>query len=119
MLVEDDDGVRQFASTALEELGYTVYSKENGIRAIEFIQETTLKFDLLITDLIMPELNGKEMINRLEQMGYHFNVLFTSGYTDSLVLEDGSLEKGVDFLQKPYTILELSAKIREILDRKS
>jgi PAS domain S-box-containing protein len=116
LLVEDDFSVRQFASKTLEELGYKVHSEENGLRAIEFLKRNKDKFDLIITDIIMPEMNGKEMVTRLKELNYDFKILYTSGYTDSLIIKDGSLEEGVNFLQKPYTILDLSNKIREILD---
>jgi len=118
LLVEDDNSVREFAVSALRSLGYTIHEATSAMQAIQMIVQKNLTFDLLITDLVMPEISGKELVDKLSISDPHLTVLFTSGYTDGTIATDGFLEEGVNFLHKPYSVQQLSAKIREILDKK-
>jgi len=118
LFVEDDHSVREFAVTALRSLGYTIHEATSAMQAIQMIVQKNLTFDLLITDLVMPQISGKELVDKLSISDPHLNVLFTSGYTDGNIATDGFLEEGVNFLHKPYSVHQLSAKIREILDKK-
>jgi PAS domain S-box-containing protein len=118
LLVEDDEEVRGFASTALQNLGYTVYEAENGKRALEFIKaESKLNLDLLVTDMVMPEMNGKELANELMKINPETKIIFTSGYTDNHIVQSGNLDKNVNFIQKPFSEQTLARKIRTVLDK--
>jgi CheY-like chemotaxis protein len=114
LLVEDNPTLRQLGGVMLEELGYTVVLAENGVKALE--RATAQRFDLVITDLIMPEMNGKTMADRLQVLHPETRVLFTSGYSGDTLMQRGLLNSGIAFLQKPYTHGELASEIREILD---
>jgi two-component SAPR family response regulator len=76
-----------------------------------------MKIELIITDLIMPEMNGKELALEVGKILPEIKVLFTSGYTEDSIVSSGSLDRGIDFLQKPYSIQTLAKKVREVLDR--
>ena len=119
LLVEDDEEVRGFASTALKNLGYSIYEAENGKRALEFINnnnKSKLKIDLLVTDMVMPEMNGKELANELKKIYPETKIIFTSGYTDNQIVQSGNLDKGINFIQKPFSEQTLAKKIRSVLD---
>ena len=116
LFVEDNESVRKFATTALKKIGYRVSIASNGIEALNLIETTNLKFDLLLTDLVMPKMNGKKLAEKVKFMFPDVLVLFTSGYTE----KDGSPEilsgPASDFIRKPYTLSELSQKIRLLLN---
>jgi len=111
--------VRNFTRDTLEELGYNVLEAINGKKALELIEGNNLKIDLLISDLIMPEMNGKELAAEIKSLIPENKILFTSGYTDSHIVHSGTLEKGINFLQKPFSIQMLSEKVRTLLDSDS
>ncbi len=118
LLVEDEEEVRGFASTALQSLGYTIYESENGKKALEFVKnKSELKIDLLITDMIMPEMNGKELSNELKKLRPETKIIFTSGYTDNHIVHSGNLDKDINFIQKPFSENTLARKIRTVLDK--
>ena len=116
LIVEDDDGVRRLACRALELLGYTVLSAESGRLALDLARDHKGKIDLVLTDVVMPEMSGREVERRLAGTGHAARVLFMSGYADDAVLRHGVLEAGVAFLQKPFTPDALARKVREVLD---
>jgi len=114
LVVEDDEGVRNFISTALKGLGYKITEAINGKKAIDLLKKDEIKIDLVITDLVMPEMNGKELAVEIEKILPGTRILFTSGYTEDHIVSSGSLDKGINFLQKPYTMQALAKKIREV-----
>jgi len=116
LLVEDDEGVRTFTSDALDNFGYEVHQAVNGNDAMELLTGINIKVDLVITDLIMPEINGKELIEKMQRYLDGVKVLFVSGYTYEHLVSDGALEPGINFLQKPYSMQTLLKNIRKILD---
>jgi CheY-like chemotaxis protein len=116
LFVEDNDEVRSFTLNALRQLGYTVYDACNGVEALALSQNGHPPMDLLISDVIMPEMGGKELADRLKTIWPQTKVLFTSGYTDNHIVHSGTLNKGVNFIHKPFSIESLSLKIREVLD---
>jgi len=116
LFVEDDDGVREFAVTALRSLGYSIFEATDAMDALKMVEKEHISFDLLITDLVMPEISGKELVDRLSVRKKNLKVLFTSGYTDGNIAQNGFLNKGINFIHKPYSVQQLSVKIREILD---
>jgi PAS domain S-box-containing protein len=117
LLVEDDAEVCEFASTVLRDLGYKVYKAPNGKKALSLFRNKEVNFDLLLTDLIMPEMNGKELAAELKKMYPEILVIFSSGYTDNHIVHSGALDEGVNFLQKPYSVQILAQKVRGVLDK--
>jgi len=116
LIVEDDEEVRKLGALLLSSLDYKVYQASNGQTALELIESESLSIDLLITDLIMPEMNGKELADRISVMFPHVKTIYVSGYTDSYIVNNGLLEKGVNFVSKPYSVKNLVAKVRQVLD---
>lgn len=116
LIVEDEEEVCRFTSEALTSLGYTVYKADNGRLALELIKKESLKPDLIVTDLIMPELNGKEFIEKVCKFYPDVKVIYVSGYTDNHIVHNGMLEEGVHFIHKPYSVKTLAATVRQVLD---
>ena len=116
LLVEDDESVRSFALESLQTLGYKVYSAENGQQALDMINENNFVPELVLTDVIMPGLNGHELVLKIKETYPAAKVIFASGYTDNHIINEGFLKKDVNFLQKPYSLVDLAAKVREVLD---
>ena len=119
LIAEDDRDVAKFVSTALSEAGYRVLAAKSGKEAMKLIEKEKFPIDLLMTDLVMPDLNGKDLSQKIKEKYPRIPVLFTSGYSDDLLVSNGQLEKNVNFLPKPYTVTALLKKIRQILDRQS
>ena len=115
LLVEDDNDVRDYGNTVLKKYGYQVHMASNGKIALKLVKDSSLKIDLLITDLVMPEIDGKELSNQLKKILPDAQVLITSGYTDKLFL-DGKLEENLNYLAKPYSASILLKKVRDILN---
>jgi CheY-like chemotaxis protein len=116
LLVEDDDSVRDLAREVLEMNGYTVVEADNGVEALNVFEAESETIDILITDLVMPLMGGRDLALKIAPVRPDLKVLFLSGYTDSVVLQQGILEPGSSFLQKPFTPSELAHKVREALD---
>ncbi len=116
LLVEDDDAVRQMASQSLKQCGYTVILAGNGVEGLHVAAEQTSPFHLVITDVIMPNLNGKEMVDQLVVKHPGLKVLYTSGYTSDVITHHGVLDQVTAFLQKPYSPGVLARKVRAVLD---
>jgi PAS domain S-box-containing protein len=116
LFVEDNDEVRNFTLRALRQLGYTVYEACNGAEALNLLRDGHPPMDLVISDVIMPEMGGKELVDKLKPLWPDTKILFTSGYTDNHIVHSGTLKAGVNFIHKPYSIESLSVKIREVLD---
>jgi PAS domain S-box-containing protein len=116
LLVEDDEAVRNFAEDMLEDLGYIVFKAENGKKAIQLVEEKNIIPDLLLTDMIMPEMNGKELADYMMAKQPELKVLFSSGYLDSHIFKKGFLDEDVHFIQKPYSYQSLGRKLRKIIN---
>jgi CheY-like chemotaxis protein len=114
--VEDEDVVRALACRGLREQGYTVLEARHGREALDRVEEGRHVIDLVISDVVMPELNGRELGSRLTALQPELPVLYMSGYTGDDVIQRGLLEPGVPFQQKPFTPQGLARKVREMLD---
>jgi nitrogen-specific signal transduction histidine kinase/ActR/RegA family two-component response regulator len=117
LVVEDEGLVRHMVARALEEHGYTVLEAEHGRDALDVLAGAGSGVDVVLTDLVMPELNGNELAQRLREERPELPVLYMSGYTDADVVERGLLDAAAPFIQKPFTPDELALRIRELLDR--
>lgn len=115
LLVEDNDILKNFLEVALRGQGYTVISYDNPNKALDFIKTTTQKIDLVITDIVMPNMSGKELEEKFKEAGIDIKFLFMSGYTDDSLAARGILEGSKNFISKPFKIENLLSKIREIL----
>jgi two-component system, cell cycle sensor histidine kinase and response regulator CckA len=115
LLVEDEDGVRELAREYLEASGYKVIEAEEGHTALELAAMHAGPIHLLMTDIVMPGISGREVAERIVHIRPGIKVLFMSGYTDQTVLHHGMLEPDAVFLQKPFTLAMLTSKLREIL----
>jgi two-component system cell cycle sensor histidine kinase/response regulator CckA len=116
LVVEDDEYVRQLICETLRAEGYEVISAPNPLMAIKLTSEPDINFDLLVTDVILPKMNGKELYLHLHASAPHIKVLYVSGYTRDVISQHGLLEKGIIHLQKPFTIRGLLLAVRDALN---
>ena len=116
LLVEDQEEVRTLARRVLEARGYTVLTAGSGEEALTIAARHPRRIHLLLTDVVMPGMNGRELALRMAEARDDLKVLFVSGYTGEAIHHHGLLEPGVEFLQKPFTPLVLARKVREVLD---
>jgi CheY-like chemotaxis protein len=116
LIVEDEPMILEMASLALEPLGYRILTAPDGPSALAAAGTHDGPIHLLVTDVIMPRMGGRELASRLQALRPGIRVLYASGYTDEAVDVQGVLEDGIQFLQKPYTPPILAARIREVLD---
>jgi len=118
LLVEDEASILNMGVMMLESLGYTVLSASNPYDAIKLASEKKYEIDLLLTDVIMPDMNGKEIVGKLQSENPRLKFIYMSGYTANVISKHGVLDEGVPFIQKPFSVNELSRIIREVLDRR-
>jgi signal transduction histidine kinase len=117
LVVEDDALMRRLTCEALHEVGYTVFDSENAANALSILdREANVK--LLFTDVVMPDVNGKKLADEALRRRPGLKVLFTTGYTANAVVHGGVLDPGVQFISKPFTLDQLAAKVRAVLDEK-
>jgi two-component system cell cycle sensor histidine kinase/response regulator CckA len=117
LLVEDEDGLRRMAARALTKHGYTVLQASSGPDALRLLEAHDDRIDLLVTDVVMPSMDGRELADKVRQCRPSTRVLFTSGYTEEAVVHRGVEAASVAFLQKPYVPLVLARKVREVLQQ--
>lgn len=117
LLVEDEETVRRMTRMILQQSGYKVLEASNGLEGVSVAREHPGPIHLLITDLVMPKLSGREMADQLRALRPRLRVLFMSGYTEDMVVQQGVESSTMDFLPKPFPLAVLTQKVREILDR--
>jgi two-component system, cell cycle sensor histidine kinase and response regulator CckA len=117
LIVEDDARLRKIVRKVLNQNGYKLLEAENGEDAVEISKKHDGAIDLLLTDVVMPKMSGKETAERLQPLYPQMKIIYMSGYTDNTIANHGVLAPGLNFIQKPFTPDELAGKVREILDR--
>jgi len=117
LLVEDEEAVRIFAASVLRRQGYEVIEAHNGVEALELLQRAHGRVQLLLTDVVMPEMGGPALVARLRDQYPTLPVLYMSGYAERAVVHNGLVKSKQAFLQKPFTPIVLARKVREVLDR--
>lgn len=116
LVVEDEDAVRALMVRLLRSLGYQVIEASNGTEALQLLTDQPMRIDLVLTDLVMPRMGGRSLVEQLQGAGHTTRVLYTTGYTDNTALRTGTLSTQSALLQKPFTPGALARKVRETLD---
>jgi len=116
LLAEDEALVRQMARRVLEQAGYTVLAAAGGAEALELAQGHTGPIHLLLTDVVMPEMGGRELARRMAEVRPDVRVLYMTGYSDEAIARHGVLDSGGSLLQKPFTPAALAREVRAVLD---
>ena len=115
LMVEDDGHVRSLVLSILKRRGYHVLAAESAEQALEILKEYSKPVDLLLTDVVMPGLNGRELFDRISPQYPDMKVIYMSGYSGEVIAARGVMDAGVNFIQKPFAVHALAAKIREVL----
>jgi CheY-like chemotaxis protein len=115
LLVEDEPQVAELVTRALRKSGYTVLRASRGAEALDILRTNTTRIDLLLTDIVMPGMNGRELADRVMQLQPDIRVLYMSGYSDDAVLRHGVEAATMQFIAKPFSIKGLTGKVREAL----
>jgi CheY-like chemotaxis protein len=119
LVVEDDNDLRTYLADVLRGLNYKVFTATGAQAALHLLIDDAKKVDLLLTDVIMPGLTGRELARRAQALRPDLPVLFMTGYSRNAVVHQGRLDEGVELIQKPVSQAQLSARIRQILDRRN
>jgi CheY-like chemotaxis protein len=117
LLVEDEALVRALASRILRDRGYKVLEAADGQEALRAAKEFSGEIQLVVTDIVMPQMNGRELVSQIEANRPDTKVLYTSGYTDEAIVRHGILDPNVAFLPKPFTAADLERMVREVINR--
>lgn len=116
LLVEDEDAVRMFASRALKNKGYTVYEADSGVSALTLLEETEAKIDLVISDVMMPQMDGPSLVKKIRETDTQLKVIFISGYAED-ALDDNLMDRDFNFLSKPFSLKQLAEQVKVVLDK--
>jgi len=119
LLVEDDSQLRQLSSSVLAHCGYNVLTASTPEEGLAICESNHGDIRLLVTDVVMPRMNGRQLAERVIKIRPRIRVLYISGYTDNAIVHYGVLDPGLWFLPKPFTLSSLVAKVREVLDADS
>jgi two-component system cell cycle sensor histidine kinase/response regulator CckA len=119
LLVEDEPLVLDLAACTLHELGYNVIPCGTADEALRHLPDYPNRIDLLLTDVVMPRMNGRELASRVASLQPGISVLFSSGYGEDIIAKQGVLDAGLYFIGKPYRPGEFAAKVRGILDQRA
>jgi CheY-like chemotaxis protein len=116
LFAEDNQATRELGKAVLEEFGYSVIEAVDGEDALNTFRERSGRISLVILDVIMPKMNGREVYDAIRSIDTDMRVLFCSGYAKDVVISQGGLDEGMEYLSKPFTPKELLMKIREVLE---
>jgi two-component system cell cycle sensor histidine kinase/response regulator CckA len=117
LVVEDEKSVRTLVETTLRRYNYSVLTATDGVDALEQARSYNRSINLILTDVVMPSMSGRELIEHFTELHPESKICFMSGYTDNAIVHHGVLDAGVNFIQKPFLPTQLARKIREILDK--
>lgn len=117
LLVEDEDAVRMFSSRALRDKGYRIIEASNGESALEFIQKNATTIDLVITDVVMPKMDGPTLMEHIKELNPKMKIIFISGYTEDSFRNSLANNTQVHFLSKPFNLKELASKVKEVMGK--
>ena len=117
LIAEDNDQIRVLGHNFLSRLGYTVLIAEKGREALEVLEKQEGRVHLLLADVVMPDMNGKDLFERASAKYPTLKVLYMSGYSGTVLSQRGVLEDGVQIIQKPFSVRDLATKVREVLDK--
>jgi len=115
MLVEDEDPVRIFGARALRNKGYKVFEAKSGEGALEVIRDAGEKIDLLITDVVMPRMDGPSLVRHVRESHPEMKVIFISGYTEDSFRQRLDSDSDIHFLPKPFSLKQLAGKVKEVI----
>lgn len=115
LMVDDDELIRNLVNAILKGCGYEVLVADGGLKALQLGEQFRDDIDLLLADVIMPDLNGPEVAHRLRSLRPALKVLFMSGYTGNVLIEQGGLPPGADIVSKPFTSQDLAQRVRQVL----
>ncbi len=116
LIVEDDEAVLRMASMMLEKIGYQVLTANTAKESFSVAEENKDEIQVLITDVIMPKINGRDLADKLKQLVPELKVLYMSGYTATVISNQGVLDENINFIQKPFSVKDLALAIRKVLD---
>ena len=116
LIVEDDEGVLEYVVEVLQTLGYRVLRANGGVGALKYIGNAALGIDLLLTDVVMPGMNGRSLSEEARRLRPKIKVLFMTGYSQNAIVHQGRLDPGVQLIQKPLSQGQLATKVRDVLD---
>jgi two-component system cell cycle sensor histidine kinase/response regulator CckA len=117
LLAEDDPAVRELAGDTLRLQGYTILEATHGLEALQIVENHHGPLHLLLTDVIMPYMGGRELAGHLSARQPRLKIIYISGYAESIITHDGVLESGINFIQKPFLPGDLARKVRQVLDQ--
>ena len=118
LVVEDEEVVRKLAARLLRKQGYKVLEAPDGGKAFMLCEQYDERIDLILSDVILPGMDGRQVVERLQKIHPEAKALYMSGYTDNVIVHHGMLEQGIHFVQKPFTLESLARKVREVIDGK-
>jgi CheY-like chemotaxis protein len=116
LIAEDDASVRSYVVEALRELDYRVIEADDGTAALTKLSEPNLQLDLLLTDVVMPGINGRELADQAKAIRPHIKVLFMTGYSQDAIVHQGRLDPDIELIEKPFGRTTLAARVRSMLD---
>jgi CheY-like chemotaxis protein len=116
LIVEDEDQVRELLVKVLTDIGYTILEARDGAAAHGIVKSHEGRIHLLLTDIILPDINGRTLHEQIMEVRPHLPALFMSGYTADVISHHNVLDEGVHFIQKPFSMKKLAQKVREVLD---
>jgi len=118
LVVEDEPGVRALTARMLRRLGYEVLEAGSGAEALEIQRARAMPVDLVLADVVMPEMGGREIVGQLQEMWDEIRVLYMSGYSDEVLDQHGALAANIHVIQKPFTVQDLASSVRSVLDER-